>query len=326
MAKLKDKIQTTLDEGRMLVLGSQVLLGFQFRSAFEKGFEQLPVYARDLKMGGLALMCVALAVLMAPSAYHRIVEKGEDTEELQRYASWLMDIALLPFALALGIDFFVAIEKVAGRTWGITAGLATLAVALFFWYGLEIVRRREREPQIEEKQEMSEKEEGSQEGGTKTKDKIQHVLTEARVVLPGAQALLGFQFVTFLMESFDKLPESSKYVHAASITFVALSIVLLMTPAAYHRIVEKGEETEHFHRFASRMLIAAMVTLPLGIAGDLFVVMRKVTESGAAGLAAASVMLVVFYGLWFAYTLYRRGQEETSHRWQVDFNKQQAGD
>jgi len=42
MAKLKDKIQNALDEGRMLVLGSQVLLGFQFRSAFEPGFEKLP--------------------------------------------------------------------------------------------------------------------------------------------------------------------------------------------------------------------------------------------------------------------------------------------
>jgi hypothetical protein len=29
IAKLKDKIQNALDEGRMLVLGSQVLLGFQ---------------------------------------------------------------------------------------------------------------------------------------------------------------------------------------------------------------------------------------------------------------------------------------------------------
>jgi len=33
--------------------------------------------------------------------------------------------------------------------------------------------------------------------GTKLKDKIKLVLTEARVVLPGAQALLGFQLITF---------------------------------------------------------------------------------------------------------------------------------
>ncbi len=32
----------------------------------------------------------------------------------------------------------------------------------------------------------------SHEEGTKLRDKIEHVLTETRVVLPGAQALLGF--------------------------------------------------------------------------------------------------------------------------------------
>ena len=144
--------------------------------------------------------------------------------------------------------------------------------------------------------------------GTELKDKIDQVLTEARVVLPGAQALLGFQFVTMLMDGFDKLPPSSKYVHLISLALMALSIILLMTPAAYHRIVEKGEETEHFHSVAGYFLIAAMVPLPIGICGDFFVVLRKVTESSRLAAAAALVMLLFFYGLWFGYTIYRRSR------------------
>ena len=46
MAKIKDKVQNALDEARILILGSQVLLGFQFRSVFEKGFETLPEHAQ----------------------------------------------------------------------------------------------------------------------------------------------------------------------------------------------------------------------------------------------------------------------------------------
>ena len=42
MAKLKDKIKTALDEGRMLVLGAQILVGFQYRAVFEPVFEKLP--------------------------------------------------------------------------------------------------------------------------------------------------------------------------------------------------------------------------------------------------------------------------------------------
>lgn len=313
MAKLKDKIQNALDEGRMLVLGSQVLLGFQYRSAFETGFEKLTRHSQYLKVCGLGLMLIAIGLLLAPGTYHRIVEEGEDTDRLHRFTSKVMCYALLPFAIALGFDVYVAIEPTLGRTPALSFGMGAGLLALFFWYGLEFIRKQGRTPEVREKAAMDEKEnEQAQAEGTKTTDKIRHVLTEARVVLPGAQALLGFQLVTTLMESFEKLPLSSKYVHLASLLLVGVSIVLLMTPAAYHRIVERGEETEHFHRFASRMLLTAMLPLALGITGDLFVVIRKVTKSTSAAIIAAVLMLVFFYGFWFGFTLYRRKQRPSA--------------
>jgi hypothetical protein len=313
MAKLKDKIKTTLDEGRMLILGSQVLLGFQFRSVFETGFGKLPEHAQYVKLGGLGLMLLAVSLLMWPGAYHQIVEDGEDTHELHRFATAVMSLALLPFALGLGSDFFVAVESLVGRTQGIVAGIAASLVALFFWYGLEAMRKHEHPTEAGEDDAMS-KDEGEKEQGTKVKTKIEHALTEIRVVLPGAQALLGFGFMTFLMESFEKLPGSSKYVHLASLSLIALSVVLMMTPAAYHRLVERGEATEHFHRFASRMLLASMVTLALGISGDFFVVARKVTESAGLALGLAAASLLIFYGMWFAYTLYVRALRQAPTR------------
>ncbi|HKQ50718.1 MAG TPA: DUF6328 family protein [Pyrinomonadaceae bacterium] len=312
MAQLKDKIQNALDEARMLVLGSQVLLGFQFRSFFEPGFQKLPPSSQYLKTAGLGLMLVALGLLLAPGAYHRIVERGEDSHGLHRFTTGLMDYALLPFAAALGIDVYVAFEQTLGRGVALAAGMAAGALALTFWYAWTLKRQGEREPEIKEKQEMSQQEEEKDGSGAKLKDKIKHVLTEARVVLPGAQALLGFQFVTTLMDAFEKLPLSSRYVHLVSLTMVALSVVLLMTPAAYHRIVERGEETEHFHDVAGRLLLAAMVPLALGVSGDFFVVVRKITESAASGVVAALVSLLFFYGLWFGLTIYRRGRQVAS--------------
>ncbi|MDX6694191.1 MAG: hypothetical protein QOF02_1794 [Blastocatellia bacterium] len=313
MAKLKDKIQNALDEGRMLVLGSQVLLGFQFRAAFEPGFDKLPGTSQYLKMCGLGLMLVALCLLLAPGSYHRIVEEGEDTNNLHRFTSKVMCYALLPFAIALGFDVYVAMERTIARPLSLVVAISVGLAALFFWYGLELLRRSRREPEVREKKEMDEQENAEAEAeGTKLTDKIRHVLTEARVVLPGAQALLGFQFITTLTEAFEKLPLSSRYAHLLSLLLVALSIVLLMTPAAYHRIVERGEETEHFHRFASRVLIAAMLPLPLGVTGDFFVVVRKVTSSTTAAALAAALMLIFFYGFWFGYTIYRRRSSRPS--------------
>lgn len=311
MAQLKDKIKTTLDEGRMLILGSQVLLGFQFRSIFEKGFEKLPEHAQYLKFGGLGLMILAITLLMWPAAYHQIVDDGEDTHDLHHFATRVMGAALLPFALGLGIDFFVGVEFMLGRTQGLIAGTLALLVALFFWYGMEAVSSKSHQHEIEEKKRMSHQEDDENGGGTKLKAKIEQVLTEIRVVLPGAQALLGFQFATLLVEGFEKLPQSSKYVHLISLSFIALAIILMMTPAAYHRLVEKGEETERFHRFASRMLLSSMIPLALGITGDFYVVAQKITHSDAFAISVSLLMLVVFYGLWFAYTLYCRGEKRS---------------
>jgi hypothetical protein len=317
MAQLKDKVKTTLDEGRILIIGAQVLLGFQFRSMFETGFEKLPEHAKYIKLGGLGLLLLAVTLLMWPGAYHQIVEDGEDTHDLNRFATAVMGVALLPFALALGADFFVGTESLFGRTQGIIGGVLATLVALFFWYGLEMMKRGEREPEVKEKKEMSKKKGEDEEGGTKLKDKIQQALTEVRVVLPGAQALLGFQFISLLMEGFEKLPQSSKYVHFVSLSLVALAIILLMTPAAYHRLVEKGEDTEHFHRFASRVLLCSMVPLALGIAGDFYVVTRKVTESDGLAIALAAVALLIFYGLWFGFTLYIKAGRKQATRPQV---------
>lgn len=296
----------------MLIIGAQVLLGFQYRSVFETGFEKLPPSSHYLKLCGLCLLLITVALIMATGAYHRIVAEGEATRDVHRFTSKIMGLALMPFALGFGLDLYVATGQLFGRGAGIIAGLAITLVALYFWYGLEAIRRREREPEIKEKQMESEKED-EESGGAKVKDKIEQALMEMRVVLPGAQALLGFQFATMLMEAFEKLPASSKYVHLASLALMALTVIILMTPAAYHRIVERGEETEHFHRFASRMLLIAMVPLALGMCGDLFVVVRKITHSALAGIIGAGVMLIFFYGLWFGYTFYQRGRRGGAH-------------
>jgi hypothetical protein len=42
MAALKEKIQNALDESRILILGVQVFIGFQFRAALEAPFATLP--------------------------------------------------------------------------------------------------------------------------------------------------------------------------------------------------------------------------------------------------------------------------------------------
>lgn len=306
MAALKDKVNSALQENRILVLGTQVVLGLQLRSIFEKGFPQLPWATQHLMLVSLGLMLLAFALLITPSSFHRIVEQGEDTHRLHRMVTGLLKPVLPLFAVAIGLNLFTAGEKVAGRAAGLGLGVGGVVVGLGLFYGLTEVQRHRRAPEIERRKSMSRQQEGNSEGKASVKDKINQVLVEARMVLPGAQALLGFQVAIILQESFDGLPASSKLVHLVSLACVALSILLLMTPAAYHRIVEQGEETEHFHKVASWLVLAATVPLALGLTGDCFVAVRKVLGSTPAALVAAGVNLLLCVGLWFGFSLVQR--------------------
>jgi len=93
------------------------------------------------------------------------------------------------------------------------------------------------------------------------------------------------------------------FMHATSLFLVAFAVVLLMAPAAYHRIVYAGEDSEDMHRVGSVLVTAATVPLALGLAGDVYVVVTKIIGSPTAGLIAGSLALVLLIGLWHVYPL-----------------------
>jgi hypothetical protein len=303
--ELKDKIKTALDETRMLILGVQVLLGFQFRGAFENAAEALPTHARAATGSALALMLVAAALIITPSAYHRIALGGTNTGAFHDLVGRLATAALLPFAASLGLDLFIAVERMAGTGAGAAVGGAFTTMELAGWYGAGYIARRRTGG-------MNRRAAAAQADAvedTPLHTRIEQMLTEARVILPGVQALLGFQLAIVLTESFERLPASSKLLHGLALGCVAVSIILLMTPAAYHRIVYAGEDTPEFLRIGGALVAAATVPLALGLVGDAYVVFTKITDSATFGTAAALLVLVLLAGLWYAYpAAARRGQ------------------
>jgi len=240
-------------------------------------------------------MICAVGLLIAPGAFHQLAEGGSDSRRVVQYTNRIASLAMLPFAVGIGIDVYIATQVVLGAPPALSAGIAASAFALMSWYGIEwtlrLSGRRQEERNVQDESE------------TDLSTRIRHVLTEARVVLPGAQALLGFQFAAVLTEAFEKLPKMSQYVHLASLGLIAVCIVLLMAPAAYHRIVERGEDTNRVHTFSSVMVVCALIPLALGISGDVYVVLVKVLQSTTAALALSGISLMFFYVLWFGVTL-----------------------
>jgi hypothetical protein len=296
---LQIKIKTALNETRLLILGSQILFGFQFHGIFQDSFDQLSVQVRYLHCLGLFLMMTTIGLLIAPAMQHRIVEGGQDSIRIYGATTKLAGIALLPFGISLGLVVFVVFEQMFGRAAGIFVGAMFCLAAGLFWYGLGFVLARYWNIAMDKSEKEKE---------TPLAAKIEQMLTEARVVIPGAQALLGFQFTVILTHSFDQLPYTFKVVHAIALCCVAFTVILLMTPAAFHRIAFAGEDTEGFHRLGSLFVVAATFPLAIGIAADVYVAISKATDSPLVGAGASGAALVVLLSLWYLQpALLRRG-------------------
>src|SRR4051812_20137352 len=126
-----------------------------------------------------------------------------------------------------------------------------------------------------------------------------HLIEECRMVIPGIQALFGFQLIAIFNEGFEKkLAEPVQVVHLVALILTALSMALVMTPAAIHRIAEPMSVSERFLWMASNLLLAGMVSLAIGVALDVFVVTTALSSNRAMGLAVGMGALLVFFVLW----------------------------
>ncbi len=290
MARVNDKVQFALNEVRILILGAEILLGFQFHAVFQPQFGSLPLVSRYLDGVAYALMLIAVMLLVAPGSFHRLVEDGNDTARLHRVTTTFATAALAPFALCLGVDEIMVAGKVLGTGLAVDLGCLVALLAFIAWYGVELVRRRPRlEPEMEEVME------------TPIKEKIKTMGTEIRVILPGAQALLGFQFAAFLTTAFDKLPGTVQAIHFASLIAMAIAVILLTAPAAYHRIAADGEDTGDVETFGSHAMLAALAFLGLSMTGDFYVVVTMVTSSQPLAIGGAIVAVIAAFALWFLY-------------------------
>jgi cytochrome bd-type quinol oxidase subunit 2 len=147
------------------------------------------------------------------------------------------------------------------------------------------------------------------------KDALQQTLEEARMVLPGVQALFGFQLIAVFNEGFARdLSEAEQLLHLAAIVLVTIAIALVMTPAAYHRQVEPRGASASFVRLASRLISGAMMPLALGLALDLHLVARLVSGSPTVGATIAGIALALFLVLWFAFPQWRAAQLHRQRR------------
>ena len=293
---LERQLKIALDESRLLILGAQVLFGFQFNGIFQELFEELPVSARAIACAGLTLIMITLGLLITPSMQHRIVERGQDSPQVLALATLCAGLALLPLSIALAFDVFIAMGRIGGPTWGVIGAAGFFTVAMLFWYILEFV--------MKEKNIINRLEKSSR--PTPLETQVDQLLTEARIIIPGAQALLGFQLTVTLTRAFQQLPADAKLVHAAALVCIGLAVILLMAPASLHRISFGGQDDPEFIKIGSLFVVAAPLPLAMGIALDTYVAAGRALDSARAAGILTFAAIVALLGLWYVFPLWRR--------------------
>ncbi len=140
------------------------------------------------------------------------------------------------------------------------------------------------------------------------KDQLAHSQSEARMVLPGIQALFGFQTIATFNSRFAELPQAAVWTHLGALGLNALAIALIMAPTAYHRLAQPATLSEELVRRYSRFISAAMFPLAASFALEMTIVVATATGSAASGVIAGCANALVIASLWFALPLYRRLQ------------------
>ncbi|HEY1615078.1 MAG TPA: DUF6328 family protein [Rhizomicrobium sp.] len=302
--ELQKLVKVSLDELRMQMLGAQVLFGFQLQGVFQDAFPALPNSVKRTDAAALAMIVVTIGILVAAPAQHRLVERGRDTRRIFRVATIFAECALAPFALALGCDIYVASAPQIGARNATVAAVVACIFAISLWYALGETLARilpSKEANMAEPEQTH----------TDLHARIEQMLTESRVILPGAQALLGFQFVVTLTKAFAELPQLAKMVHFTSLAAVVSAVMFLIAPAVVHRLTFKGQDVERFHRIGSLLVTIALIPLSLGIAGDFYVASSRMLSSNGWAAISAIIALIWLVSLWYIVPLAMRRSRQT---------------
>jgi hypothetical protein len=135
-----------LQELRVAGLGVQVLFGFLLSLPFTTRFVQLNHAQRELYVASLLLAAISTALLLAPVAYHRLVFRHHQKEQLVKDANILAILGLAAVGLAISASVLLVVSYVDPGFIATVMTVLTLCLFAVLWFVLPLVRRRTRFP------------------------------------------------------------------------------------------------------------------------------------------------------------------------------------
>jgi hypothetical protein len=140
--RLDRNLNELLGELRVALPGVQVLFAFLLVVPFNQGFARLTPGQERLYLATLLFAALATALLIAPTAQHRLTFHLQDKRHLIRRANSFAIAGIACLAVAMTLAVALVTDVVFSRA---TAAAATTGVALVFaltWLVAPLLRRR----------------------------------------------------------------------------------------------------------------------------------------------------------------------------------------
>jgi hypothetical protein len=125
------------------------------------------------------------------------------------------------------------------------------------------------------------------------------ILQELRVVQTGTQILTGFLLAIVFQQRFEELTGYQLVVYLVLVCMAALATLLALTPVSMHRALFRRRAKKQLVDTGNRLLLAALVTVLLTLAGTALLIFDLVAGN-AAGVIAGAAVLVFGAVAWFA--------------------------
>ena len=135
------------------------------------------------------------------------------------------------------------------------------------------------------------------------------LLNELRVALPGVQFLFAFLLIVPFQQTRDQLTDFQKDVYFVALLAAAVATVLLIAPAAQHRVLFRQKDKEQLLKRSNAYAFAGLVVLGLAICAAILLVV-DVLFTNTLAWVAAGVIGVLLALIWMAVPYWRRRNTE----------------
>jgi Family of unknown function (DUF6328) len=139
--RLDRNLGELLQELRVALPGVQVLFAFLLAVPFQKGFEEVTEFQKQVYFATLMLTAISATMLISPSAYHRITFRYQQKRRLVYYANRFAIVGLLFLALAMTGAILLITDVLFSTAAAVIVSVLALCVFGFFWFALPLRRR-----------------------------------------------------------------------------------------------------------------------------------------------------------------------------------------